>query len=186
MTEFTHYASATWLIPAHAGKTDCHSRRRAYDGAHPRSRGENRVRRSHPSCSVGSSPLTRGKRDRISSCRYEARLIPAHAGKTGRQTAYRRHESAHPRSRGENARNGPSSALRGWLIPAHAGKTRQALVDPRAPRAHPRSRGENALMRAVAADRIGSSPLTRGKRRGRTPTGRPPRLIPAHAGKTHI
>ena len=71
------------------------------------------------------------------------RLIPAHAGKTGRQTAHQRNESAHPRSRGENlpimvsvpASGGSSPLTRGKLsfhsrrepfsrlIPAHAGKT---------------------------------------------------------------
>ena len=70
------------LIPAHAGKTGCHSRGRAYDGAHPRSRGENsdpeRRERGHD----GSSPLTRGKLSKVPDSVSDAGLIPAHAGKT--------------------------------------------------------------------------------------------------------
>ena len=50
-------------------------------------------------------------------------LIPAHAGKTGRQATHHGYEPAHPRSRGENSvRTCPHSAT-SWLIPAHAGKT---------------------------------------------------------------
>ena len=71
------------LIPAHAGKTFLPVRVPLFQGAHPRSRGENGI---FPMFSVifqGSSPLTRGKqqRSRCTCCRM--RLIPAHAGKTG-------------------------------------------------------------------------------------------------------
>ena len=55
-------ASATGLIPAHAGKTTRKAQRRRSDRAHPRSRGEN---------IVVSWPYFRG-----------TWLIPAHAGKT--------------------------------------------------------------------------------------------------------
>ena len=71
------------------------------------------------------------------------RLIPAHAGKTGRGWASQDASKAHPRSRGENKTNdligvaadGSSPLTRGKLgqmgaaladvrlIPAHAGKT---------------------------------------------------------------
>ena len=75
-------SAASGLIPAHAGKTSCLTRRSNPCRAHPRSRGENP--RPTLSCkrAGGSSPLTRGKRasDRR-KCR-EVRLIPAHAGKT--------------------------------------------------------------------------------------------------------
>ena len=71
-------------------------------------------------------------------------LIPAHAGKTSQAAQFATTLVAHPRSRGENARQdkgrgphrGSSPLTRGklkvtlranvadWLIPAHAGKTR--------------------------------------------------------------
>ena len=92
------------LIPAHAGKTTCRLLRTRSRGAHPRSRGENLAAASHPVHALGSSPLTRGKL--LSGERGLAphRLIPAHAGKTTATCRYRLHPWAHPRSRGENAR----------------------------------------------------------------------------------
>ena len=90
------------LIPAHAGKTPCSRDRPGGAQAHPRSRGENRPGQRGVLHRVGSSPLTRGK---PWPARYGHRgsgLIPAHAGKTGRQPHARRRLAAHPRSRGEN------------------------------------------------------------------------------------
>ena len=131
------------LIPAHAGKTaDCQAQWRKW-GAHPRSRGENRLVHWPTRQVMGSSPLTRGKR---LSCGIRTW--------TG---------AAHPRSRGENT----SSALHIWsqrgsspltrgkrlqvrracpacrLIPAHAGKTKVGVLPVGTYEAHPRSRGEN-------------------------------------------
>ena len=131
------------LIPAHAGKTHRLRSSRAGGPAHPRSRGENARVPVAITGSPGSSPLTRGKQLRRVGVNVNRRLIPAHAGKTGRcgQSVFVR--AAHPRSRGENAGDRPLSArprgssplTRGkrvatWesshrprLIPAHAGKT---------------------------------------------------------------
>ena len=70
------------LIPAHAGKTaDCLAPSRT-SGAHPRSRGENSLRRVKVLIDNGSSPLTRGKPDRLQRREQAPGLIPAHAGKT--------------------------------------------------------------------------------------------------------
>ena len=151
------------LIPAHAGKTTPRARRPASHEAHPRSRGENSVLRMPDGTPPGSSPLTRGKRGVHDGQYSEARLIPAHAGKTPWVTRTVVQPTAHPRSRGENklgrvsvgVQSGSSPLTRGkrfagagaatgaGLIPAHAGKT---WSSPRAlskPSAHPRSRGEN-------------------------------------------
>ena len=90
------------LIPAHAGKT---VRRRSFPGllrAHPRSRGENRVRGDRAAIHRGSSPLTRGKPLAAGLWVGRGRLIPAHAGKTRECLRRRRACRAHPRSRGEN------------------------------------------------------------------------------------
>ena len=70
------------LIPAHAGKT---SRRRppsSPNGAHPRSRGENRIGPPGWCGCGGSSPLTRGKHFTELATNTLRGLIPAHAGKT--------------------------------------------------------------------------------------------------------
>ena len=131
------------LIPAHAGKTRVRIRRSGQVGAHPRSRGENPATVVNTVETMGSSPLTRGKR--LCRCRpLNARgLIPAHAGKTSMRSMSRWLDRAHPRSRGENqgcAHEGEQAAgssplTRGkrvqlgelragiGLIPAHAGKT---------------------------------------------------------------
>ena len=131
------------LIPAHAGKTPPPTSRSRPRRAHPRSRGENAYSGTALTDEEGSSPLTRGKRVEHLLVPVPRGLIPAHAGKTpssGDGVTWRR---AHPRSRGENFREGNtrsqfvgSSPLtrgkrprrgRGWavlgLIPAHAGKT---------------------------------------------------------------
>ena len=71
------------LIPAHAGKTAGASGRPWRSAAHPRSRGENLVAVGGEQLAVGSSPLTRGKRNREQGTGKPTRLIPAHAGKTG-------------------------------------------------------------------------------------------------------
>ena len=90
------------LIPAHAGKTSTVTRSLASRAAHPRSRGENESFATVDVLSVGSSPLTRGKRACGDAALHEVRLIPAHAGKTRDSTCGRGVDPAHPRSRGEN------------------------------------------------------------------------------------
>ena len=73
---------AVGLIPAHAGKTPGDGADQVREGAHPRSRGENRVGEGEVAHSEGSSPLTRGKlRFRVGLDAVMG-LIPAHAGKT--------------------------------------------------------------------------------------------------------
>ena len=131
------------LIPAHAGKTETAPLRAIRCTAHPRSRGENTDANDARNCNIGSSPLTRGKRDHSAHLQDVPRLIPAHAGKTFRWVLILGLLAAHPRSRGENFINFPDAAdaagssplTRGkhpsrhhdppghWLIPAHAGKT---------------------------------------------------------------
>ena len=155
-------------------------------------------------CVRGSSPLTRGKLLDSSGMGCALGLIPAHAGKTWKESDSVGYAWAHPRSRGENRKacraawlSGGSSPLtrgkpghmpgrrsRVRLIPAHAGKTTVATACTRATTAHPRSRGENLDKALLGSATEGSSPLTRGKHHRRDHAGRGPGLIPAHAGKT--
>ena len=194
------------LIPAHAGKTGYQPHVSTPPSAHPRSRGENARYVSPQASSDGSSPLTRGKRNLCVFGHFSCRLIPAHAGKTAIQSAYKHSCSAHPRSRGENDGSrlalrrivGSSPLTRGkrklrsrWsstsrLIPAHAGKTTRTPPQAMRTAAHPRSRGENENCSVLAVLTPGSSPLTRGKHEPRSPPGCCPGLIPAHAGKTDL
>ena len=132
------------LIPAHAGKTGQGAHGAFFEGAHPRSRGENIQLMTCPKVEAGSSPLTRGKLQSGACRSLYPGLIPAHAGKTCPTRGGTAPRRAHPRSRGENVRpaargvayDGSSPLTRGkrspvypaghtrGLIPAHAGKTR--------------------------------------------------------------
>ena len=151
------------LIPAHAGKTYPKCPCPIGGRAHPRSRGENPTFAAKSPICAGSSPLTRGKRDRRNCQRLPIRLIPAHAGKTVVDELGHLPCAAHPRSRGENqvsnlmpdSLEGSSPLTRGKLggnelvgvlsrlIPAHAGKTFIWSAPDLKTAAHPRSRGEN-------------------------------------------
>ena len=192
------------LIPAHAGKTRPGMPTTPSRPAHPRSRGENFQAKTIPARGPGSSPLTRGKRERRRDPIAGARLIPAHAGKTLLRALGAGACAAHPRSRGENSwgrgvhpRQGGSSPLtRGKraqaqqghlhvrLIPAHAGKTVLRTCWFCFSWAHPRSRGENGFVHCRTRNCRGSSPLTRGKLSLPVDATQAHRLIPAHAGKT--
>ena len=151
--------------------------------AHPRSRGENYLSHMQPNGSLGSSPLTRGKRMLSVVVMVFIGLIPAHAGKTDAFRTPANHCKAHPRSRGENNiahdavhfAAGSSPLTRGkrfsrtasrniaGLIPAHAGKTGVSAGALEGGQAHPRSRGENPTLILTIKRGRGSSPLTRGK-----------------------
>ena len=192
------------LIPAHAGKTPAPGPPSTPIKAHPRSRGENELLTSEPDCSLGSSPLTRGKLWASMTAAIKTRLIPAHAGKTDRSLPRLGFTRAHPRSRGENQDvfvgfldvRGSSPLTRGklahhapvlspgGLIPAHAGKTSTPMNTWRSGRAHPRSRGENPYKEEPSFEPSGSSPLTRGKLEWLMGLPDGHGLIPAHAGKT--
>ena len=90
------------LIPAHAGKTILAAVNGSSLTAHPRSRGENFEETSLLASCPGPSPLTRGKPQLLADGLVQARLIPAHAGKTSGASHPHGTNAAHPRSRGEN------------------------------------------------------------------------------------
>ena len=138
-----HEGSHRGIIPAHAGKTTRNIRRACPMRDHPRSRGENVAALITVIVSLGSSPLTRGKRVSRLSRRRLSGIIPAHAGKTARERDAHGGVGDHPRSRGENRRASPPRPISPGIIPAHAGKTRRPGRRVCHPRDHPRSRGEN-------------------------------------------
>ena len=98
------------LIPARAGKTPPTSAMCSLTKAHPRSRGENNLSEDDSSFWRGSSPLARGKPALGEVVEGGLGLIPARAGKTFRRAECLGPSEAHPRSRGENAIFGVSSA----------------------------------------------------------------------------
>ena len=111
--------------PLTRGKLAVAVRYRRAVSAHPRSRGENPAEGTDRELDAGSSPLTRGKPPPRRRPRHPVRLIPAHAGKTWSSQRALSKRSAHPRSRGENARgNGGRLASRG-SSPLTRGKLRR-------------------------------------------------------------
>ena len=70
----------------------------------PRSHGENKQLLVAAASQRGSSPPTRGKLGELVHFLRGHRLIPAHAGKTVVEPVWTNVSTAHPRSRGENAR----------------------------------------------------------------------------------
>ena len=133
---------------------------------------------------MGSSPLTRGKLNKLFQLCEIGGLIPAHAGKTQRSSRCpERAIGSSPLTRGK-LREIAQLHEGGGLIPAHAGKTclpRRRCISHGA---HPRSSGENRCSGAGGRSSSGSSPLTRGKRHHPVLQRVRGRLIPAHAGKT--
>ena len=174
------------LIPAHAGKIRGAEGQVRRQGAHPRSRGENRRDRPPMESAPGSSPLTRGKSGHGRDNGRRAGLIPAHAGKIQTAAATPCSRRAHPRSRGENMNVTCATWQGRGSSPLTRGKCRSTPRPKSCPVAHPRSRGENSLMRASAAVVVGSSPLTRGKLTDAGCGLVGVRLIPAHAGKIRL
>ena len=153
---------------------------------------------------VGSSPLTRGGPESLSSVVRSIRLIPAYAGRTVGCYAHSVRNWAHPRLRGADTAFQPSPATtqgsspltrggppvgvwRLWptrLIPAYAGRTANRRAVCQSDGAHPRLRGADE--QGVRAPRRGegSSPLTRGGLGTSIVLVIVVRLIPAYAGRT--
>ena len=192
------------LIPARAGKTEQPTASSAAPAAHPRTCGENAMRRGCARVSTGSSPRVRGKPSTTRSAAWPEGLIPARAGKTARWPVLGEQARAHPRACGENRTDlievthypGSSPRVRGKpgkagqsiplarLIPARAGKTPRGRPAGGRRRAHPRACGENRAGGAPGSAMSGSSPRVRGKRVSGCGCAFVVRLIPARAGKT--
>ena len=91
------------LIPTHAGKTVDSWSIAGTRWAHPHSRGENVSVPLIQVATLGSSPLTRGKLDKVRGHQGHGGLIPTHAGKTAIRRRIKSLRRAHPHSRGENS-----------------------------------------------------------------------------------
>ena len=132
------------IIPAYAGSTLWSDRRCQGRWDHPRIRGEHSLVLNWGSFPKGSSPHTRGARNRLWFRWRSQGIIPAYAGSTRCLRASRPACGDHPRIRGEHAipvKNfaddmGSSPHTRGarllrrrgdgtgGIIPAYAGSTR--------------------------------------------------------------
>ena len=152
----------------------------------------------------GSSPHTRGAREKINRKYGLDGIIPAYAGSTGWMFPGRRRCKDHPRIRGEHeprphrrhTKTGSSPHTRGapvalgisappvGIIPAYAGSTCEGRLGWGVPWDHPRIRGEHADKQFAKPFFDGSSPHTRG-----APCSGDDRfdlvgIIPAYAGST--
>ena len=192
------------LIPAYAGSTTTGGSSVRPMAAHPRLRGEHHRFVGIVYADTGSSPLTRGARERCGGVAERNRLIPAYAGSTRTCSLRCLQPWAHPRLRGEHCPpsaltesffgsspltrgaqhgTGTHNTVRG-LIPAYAGSTLQDAARRMRELAHPRLRGEHSPTDTSLPCRSGSSPLTRGALSSLRRFRRGYRLIPAYAGST--
>ena len=132
------------IIPAYAGSTTKYGHVRMATGDHPRIRGEHLIIRAHSSCTLGSSPHTRGALFGRVDDDVLAGIIPAYAGSTRGSSRLRPAPRDHPRIRGEHCMTrsrgyrpkGSSPHTRGarqhaevrehfgGIIPAYAGSTK--------------------------------------------------------------
>ena len=171
---------------------------------HPRIRGEHGPSRRRAAQECGSSPHTRGARERSAQRRRGRRIIPAYAGSTDTPLTNVTPFTDHPRIRGEHVASGSRSQPRAGssphtrgarfsrdmdtpvtgIIPAYAGSTASDGASVYSPRDHPRIRGEHPPPKVQGGGLRGSSPHTRGARLRSESSRRRRRIIPAYAGST--
>ena len=192
------------IIPAYAGSTASSPRRQPCAPDHPRIRGEHVFQPMTKEPCPGSSPHTRGARQRSAHAGDDYGIIPAYAGSTARRPDRRLRHSDHPRIRGEHvlvgvygaAESGSSPHTRGapdrgeagqpghGIIPAYAGSTPSAREYRGWRSDHPRIRGEHKQVAISVNTFEGSSPHTRGALTAIHGRHRRCRIIPAYAGST--
>ena len=153
------------IIPAYAGNTPDHRRRKSYQGDHPRVCGEHLLNDGTLFLLSGSSPRMRGT---LTGCPHLAQMcgiIPAYAGNTLHISGSKGAIMDHPRVCGEHlgrlailpTRAGSSPRMRGTrglghlqrfqagIIPAYAGNTISAASCICSSRDHPRVCGEHTV-----------------------------------------
>ena len=192
------------ITPAHAGKSlyIAWGTRQITD--HPRPCGE-KLRVPHAmKNSNGSPPPMRGKVENITFAMTDARITPAHAGKSPHLPGIPSPPQDHPRPCGEKLYHirimlysaGSPPPMRGKeleggasrpcirITPAHAGKRCKILRCTSVARDHPRPCGEKRIARTTMLVHIGSPPPMRGKAADEPYVDRRVRITPAHAGKS--
>ena len=174
------------FIPAHAGNTARPRIDEARLPVHPRSRGEHPAHERISSTFSGSSPLTRGTRQRLLFLSSSERFIPAHAGNTHTDLRHRSSFTVHPRSRGEHASSSATRCRLAGSSPLTRGTRVKVGVSEGSFTVHPRSRGEHLVELRQHVPPTGSSPLTRGTQIRLGFTRLRSRFIPAHAGNTRV
>ena len=176
-------ADAQRITPAHAGKSVEGGFKCWVHWDHPRTRGEKVHICVAPVALTGSPPHTRGKVLRVCRISPEARITPAHAGKSFDVVGVGVvGEGSPPHTRGKVVVAVRISAY-DRITPAHAGKSLRNRGDRDVRKDHPRTRGEKLFFGFGFDVVIGSPPHTRGKADIRFHTHRHRGITPAHAGK---
>ena len=91
-----------WIIPAHAGNTECSRRSRTSPRDHPRACGEHVTIPEDALLTAGSSPRMRGTLVASTPALSHLGIIPAHAGNTQRFLIQSPMTRDHPRACGEH------------------------------------------------------------------------------------
>ena len=172
------------IIPAHAGNTQQSGFRLKLHGDHPRACGEHGLDGVQLTLQAGSSPRMRGTHQFTDADIDCVRIIPAHAGNTGRARLSRADTRDHPRACGEHfgcdwlafSCQGSSPRMRGTPItpPRHTSTARD----------HPRACGEHYAYDSADITGMGSSPRMRGTLQASCMQAIGFGIIPAHAGNT--
>ena len=199
-----YHGGAGRIIPAGAGKSHARRNRARIDGDHPRGCGEKSSGVRRLSASQGSSPRVRGKATLSTIPAPQKGIIPAGAGKSGKQAERAAVRRDHPRGCGEKDTllpvnqpgEGSSPRVRGkvipfkdgyvpiGIIPAGAGKSVRSYFVDMCKKDHPRGCGEKYALARHNLTEWGSSPRVRGKVRYCGSEKNRAGIIPAGAGKS--
>ena len=76
------------ITPAHAGRRRCDRKSASFSRDHPRACGEKASLRSAEAQSEGSPPRMRGEASALAQTARQARITPAHAGRSGQCVSY--------------------------------------------------------------------------------------------------
>ena len=139
------------IIPALAGNTSTFRPRPVLVTDHPRSRGEYTTTHPHGSHARGSSPLSRGIRERFTPQVLPFRIIPALAGNTRACTGSPVPWRDHPRSRGEYCGLGCHRGLGSGSSPLSRGIRSMPTERPYSGRIIPALAGNTSAVFATSA-----------------------------------
>ena len=133
---------------------------------------------------LGSSPLTRGTREKVHLLFLRTRFIPAYAGNSETSSLLAVvHNGSSPLTRGTPTETSePQTGRR--FIPAYAGNSRIVTLRMIRTPVHPRLRGELFKIPRYYDRLLGSSPLTRGTLHNHPWSRSRHRFIPAYAGNS--
>ena len=150
------------FIPAYAGNARHPATGPRERSVHPRIRGERKVPTTSDAALTGSSPHTRGTRNKVYAYDLLQRFIPAYAGNAINVDTRKVVKTVHPRIRGERAAARAMARAERGSSPHTRGTRAVCGSNPWLTSVHPRIRGERMCHPSSMAMARGSSPHTRG------------------------